>query len=136
MHLVSAHGLPSRELDAGDFAQGLLLGEHRLDIEEAETARLTSSALDAAGVDDTSSEYLIAGTDAEHAAAASDMSEQVDVPTLRAQSGKISERRFRAREHDEIGVGRQRPPRFDDVQRDVGLSRQRIEIVEIGDARQ
>src|SRR5258708_39715373 len=102
MHLVPAHGLPRRKLDPGDFAQCLFLSEDRLDIEQTKTLRFTGRSLDAGGIGDAPTEHLIAGAEAGHATAASEVSEHVDVPALHAQGGEISKSRFRARQHHDI----------------------------------
>ena len=64
------------------------------------------------------------------------MREDVDVPALAAQEVEIRERRLRARQDHQRRVARQRPSGLDHDQLDPRLGAQRIEIVEIGDARQ
>ena len=53
-----------------------------------------------------------------------------------AERGEIGARRLRAGQQDQVGRLRQRPARLDHGDGDIGLGAQRIEIVEIGDARQ
>ena len=64
------------------------------------------------------------------------MGEDVDVPAFATQKVEIRERRLRARQDHQRGVARQRPARPDHDQLDPGLGAKRVEIVEIGDARQ
>ena len=64
------------------------------------------------------------------------MSEDVDVPALAAQEVEVRERRLRARQDHQRRVARQRPSGLDHDQLDPGLGAKRVEIVEIGDARQ
>ena len=71
----------------------------------------------------------------EHPPAAPHMGEEVDVPALRAEKGKIGDRRLAAGQDDEIG-DRQRLAGVHEDEPHVGLQPQRIEIVEIGDARE
>ena len=60
----------------------------------------------------------------------------IDVESGSAQRGKIGDGRLRAGQHDEIGVARKRLARPHVNEIDVGLSIERIEIVEIRDMRQ
>ena len=61
--------------------------------------------------------------------------EDVDVPALGAEGGEVGEGRLGAGNDDEVG-GRQRAAGFDDFQAYAGGEPQRVEIVEIGNARQ
>ena len=82
-------------------------------------------------------EHLIAAAEAEHATAAADVGCDVDVPAFGAQTPQIGDRRLRAGQDDEIGVAAAAPARArSDSRSTPGSVAQRIEIVEIGDARQ
>ena len=56
------------------------------------------------GIGDAAAEHLVAAAQAEHAAAAADMGDDVDVPALLPQDGEIGDGRLRARQEDEIGL--------------------------------
>ena len=64
------------------------------------------------------------------------MREEVDVPPFASQEFEIADRRLRAGKNDKRGVPRQRLPRSDHDQLNARLRAKRIEVVEIGDARQ
>ncbi len=64
------------------------------------------------------------------------MRRDIDVPALGAQCGQIGERRLGAGQDHEIRIPRQRRPRRHDLEADVGLGRQRVEVIEIRDPRQ
>jgi hypothetical protein len=111
------------------------LGEHGLDIEQSQPSRIAGRAFHAVGIGDARAQHLVAGAQAQHMAAAARMRQDVDVPAFGAQRGEVGERRLRAGQQHEIGE-RQRAARRHQLERDAGLGAQRIEIVEIGDARQ
>src|SRR4029077_1068680 len=62
--------------------------------------------------------------------------QDIDVPAFAPQTSEVGERRLRARQDDEHGIARQRCSWPDQHKLDRGLYRERVEIVEIGDARQ
>ena len=82
------------------------------------------------------SEHLIAAADAEHVAAAPAMSFDVDVPAGLAQRGEVGDGRLGAGQDDEVGVvpGSGSPGRRK-IEFHAGLERERVEVVEVGDAR-
>ena len=63
------------------------------------------------------------------------MGEKIDVPALLAKKGEVGDGRLAARQDDEIR-DRQRLAGRDEDEPHRGLEPQRIEIVEIGDARE
>ena len=63
------------------------------------------------------------------------MGQDVDVPALPLEEGEVGERRFRARQQNEVGIAREGPAGLDDLDRDRLLGGERIEVVEIGDPR-
>ena len=81
-------------------------------------------------------EHLVAAAQAENPPAVAAMGEEVDVPALGAQEFEIADRRLRARQDHQIRIARQWPAGPDQDQLDRRLGAQRVEIVEIGDARQ
>ncbi len=80
-------------------------------------------------------EHLIAAAEPKHAPAAPHMRGDVDVPALLAQCGEIGDGRLRPRQDDQVADG-EGAAALDHDEVDIGLGRQRIEIVEIGDMRQ
>src|SRR5712691_3118397 len=64
------------------------------------------------------------------------MRQNVDVPPFAPQKGEVGERRLRTRQDDQPGIARQWRPRPDQHKLDPRLGGERVEIVEIGDARQ
>ncbi len=63
------------------------------------------------------------------------LGEDVDVPALGPQRPQVGAGRLGAGEDDEVGRG-DRPAGRDELEADAGLEPERIEVVEIGDARQ
>src|SRR6202046_2683877 len=63
------------------------------------------------------------------------MGEEVDIPALFTKEFEIGDRRLAARQDDKVG-DRQRLARADKHEAHGGLNVQRVEVVEIGDARQ
>jgi hypothetical protein len=66
--------------------------------------------------------------------AAPHMRGQIDIPALSAQKGQIAARALAAGQDDQLCVAGDRLPRADHHQIDIGLLRQRVQIIEIGDA--
>ena len=93
-------------------------------------------ALDAMGIAHDAAEHLVAAADAHDMAAAPAMGGEVAVPAVAAEVDEVGDGRFRAGNDDQPGILRQRPARRDEDDLDLRLGLQRIEIVEIGDARQ
>ena len=92
--------------------------------------------LDTERIGEAAAEHLVAAAQAEHVAAAARMRLDVDVPTLLAQEREVADGRFRARQDDDIGVARDRLSGTDELEPHARLHAERIEIVEIRDARQ
>src|SRR3984893_15325982 len=69
-------------------------------------------------------------------AAPAEMREKIDIPALAPECGETGDRRFRAGQNDERRPGGQGLAAFDHDDTDIALQIKRIEIVEIGDARQ
>src|SRR5690606_14320632 len=61
---------------------------------------------------------------------------KIDVPALLAEEGKVSARGLRAGEDDEAGVARKRLTRLNNDEANAGFGAERVEVIEIGDARQ
>ena len=60
----------------------------------------------------------------------------IDVPALITQHGEVGNGGFGAGQQDQVGLGGDRAAGLDNVDGDVRLGGQRVEVVEIGDARQ
>ena len=125
-----------RDRGSRALAQRLVAGQNRLDVEQSEARGLAGGAFDALGIGDAAPEHLIAAANARARARRAGMREDVDVPALGAQAGEIGDRRLRAGQDDEIGTAAAARRARTSDQRTSGSSLQRIEIVEIGDARQ
>src|SRR5215471_10657668 len=136
MHLVAGDRHPGCELDAGHLSQSLRAGQNRVDVEQTESPNLPFRPLHTERVGDAAAQHLIAAAQPEDPSALAVMGDEIDVPSLAAQRFEISDRSFRSRQNDERSVARQRLPRLDKDKLDPRLGAQRVEIVEIGDARQ
>lgn len=82
VHFVTAHSGAGDEVRAGDGAQLFVACHGRGDVEQAEAAGGILVAFDALRVEYAGAEHLIAGTNAEDAAASAHVCKQVDVPAL------------------------------------------------------
>src|SRR5271167_2532747 len=136
VHFVPFDGRAGRKLDTGSLDEALSLPEDRIDFEEPQPPDGFLSPLRAKAIGDGLSQHLIAAAETEDATALAPMSQKIDVPTLAAQEFKIADRRLRSRQDHQGDVHRQRSPGSDHDQLDPGLGKQRVEIVEVGDARQ
>ncbi len=119
-----------------DRLQPFFGAQHRVDIEQPEPRHRRRAPLHAQRIGDRPPEHLITAAEAEDSPALAAMGEDVDVPALAAQEFEIRERRLRARQDHQRRIARQRPAGPDHDQLDPRLGAQRVEIVEIGDARQ
>ncbi len=81
------------------------------------------------------SQHLVAAADAEHHAAAPRVCLEVDLPAAAAQRVEVGDGGFRARQNDEIGIGGNGLAEREKFDLDIRLQAQRIEVVEVGDAR-
>ena len=86
-------------------------------------------------IGDRPAEHLIAAANAEHVTAAPHMGGEIDVPAGITKGGEVGDGGFRAWKDDEVGVAWHRLANAKELQIDAWLQPQRIEIVEIGDAR-
>ena len=107
--------------------------QHRLDVEQAEAGARSRRAFHAVGVGHGPAQHLEAAAEPQHAAAAAQMGADVDIPALVPEEGEVGPRVLAAGQHGEVDVGRQRLAGPEET--DADLSGQRVEIVEIGDAR-
>ena len=116
--------------------QGLVAAQFGLQVEQTE-------ALDSApggpsmpsGSRDLPAQHLVAAAEAEEPAAAAQVRADVDVPALRPHHGKVGEGRLGAGQDHQVGIARQGLAARHEVDRHVGLGDQRVEVVEVGDAR-
>src|SRR5580700_1777185 len=69
-------------------------------------------------------------------AAAAEKREKIDIPALAPESRETGDRRFRARQNDKRRLSGQGLAALDHDDADLTFQIERIEIVEIGDARQ
>src|SRR5436309_15130750 len=99
-------------------------------MEQAKSVDSPRRSFDAIGIVDRAPEHLIAATDAEDAATAAHMRDEIDVPAVVAKRSEIGDRRFRAGQQDKIANG-QRLAAPDKNKPDGRLAPQGREIHEI-----
>ncbi len=133
MHFVALERHAVR--GARDLDQHLVALQHRVDWQQAEPFDGRRRALNALRIGDAAAKHLVAAADAQHLPAAPHMRLQVDVPAVRAQGGEIGDGRLRARQDHQRRVAGDRLARPHEHQVDPRLQPQRIEVVEVGDAR-
>ena len=80
--------------------------------------------------------HLIPATNSQYPPAAPVMGAQVYIPTLRPDIAKVGAGGFAARNDHKGRVGGNRLPRADHDNLNTGFRFQRVQIIEIGDARQ
>ncbi len=85
---------------------------------------------------DEATQHLEAAAEAQHETAAPGVGLQVDIPALAAQRREIGHCGFRARDNDQPALGGDDLARIDEGDGDTRFVTQRVEIIEIGDARQ
>ena len=134
MDLVAGDSLARGDVAAGHGDRRLVAAEHRLDVEQSETRDRARPSLDPVRIADRAAEDLKPAADAEDAAAAATVGENVDVPALPAKKNEIGDGRLRTGDEHEVRIRRDRLARLDDDQRDARLQPQRVEIIEVGDA--
>ena len=134
--LVAAHGLARAHLAPRPHGQHLGRLQHRLDLQQPQPVRPAGATFQPERILDPLPQHLIAAAQPQHGAAPPYMGLDVDIPPFRPQGGKVAQRRLAARQHHQIGVAGKRLARLQHAQIDVGLGRERVEIVEIGEPRQ
>src|SRR5271165_116790 len=92
VHLIAFEWRAIGDAFAGNRFQRLFFAHHGLDVEEAQSFRLSSRSLDALGISDALAQYLIAAANAQNPAAPTPMGANIDVPALGAIGGEIRER--------------------------------------------
>ena len=117
------------------FHRRLVRCQNGFNVEISQPLDRSGRPLNAARISYRSAEHLVAAADPENMSAASVVGFQINVPALRAEERQITDRRFRSRQQDKIGVGGQRIARMDQRQGDALLLAQRIKVIEIGDPR-
>src|SRR6185437_11490898 len=132
MHLIATNQRAGQRVEALRGDKALLAREFGLDLEQAEALFDARRAFDAVRIGDAAAEHLIAGANAENAAATPRMGVQIDIPALAAQYREIGARRLGTRQDHQIAHW-QGPSRHDEIELDAAFGAQRIEIVEIGD---
>ncbi|OWK23777.1 hypothetical protein AJ87_29860 [Rhizobium yanglingense] len=115
---------------------GLFRRHFGLDIKQSETRCHSARPLDAERIANRAPEHLIPAADAYDAPATPDVRLQIAVPAGSAQITEVGNRRFRPGQDHQRCIARQPVSRLHEDELDIGLGTQRIEIVEIGDARQ
>ena len=81
-------------------------------------------------------QHLVTAAQAKHQPAAPDMGLDIDIPAIMAECRQIGDGRFRAGHDDEAGIRRDGFSWLDEDYRNARFQPQRVQIVEIGDARQ
>ena len=131
-HRLAAFGVP-----AVDRARRLVPVQNRFDSEQAQAQqRSPDGPRSPSGSAIAQPEHLEAAAEAKDTASAPAMREDVGVPALLAHRFKVGDRRLRAGDEDQVAIARNRSPGLDDQYIDVRLGAKRVEVVEVGDARQ
>ena len=117
-----------------DGFEALLGGDLGRDVEVAEAGDGGGGALYTLGVGDLAAEHLVAGAEAEDAAAAAEVGGDVDVEAGVAQGAEVGDGGLRAGEEDEVGVAGEGGAGPDAEELDLGVGGEGVEVVEVGDA--
>ena len=135
MHFVAAERRAIREACAFDLGQCLFAGQHGRDVKQLKALDLARRPLHAVRVRHGFAQHLVAAADPKNPPAAPRMGEKVDVPALLTKEFEIGDRRLAAGQDDKVG-DRQRLAGAHEDEPHGRLHAQRVEIVEIGYARQ
>ena len=111
--------------------------EDRFDVDQAEPGRLAGPTFEAVRIGDAPAQHLVAAAQPEDMPALAAMREDVDVPPLAPQKGEIGQGRLRSGQDDQSRHRAAAGGRAGTITSSTPrLGAQRVEIVEIRDARQ
>src|SRR5262245_24563482 len=136
MHFIAFEGSPAFRDAPANALQDLIARQHGIDVEQSEPVRCPRWSFHARGILDAVAQHLKSSANPQHVAAAPDMAGKVDVPSLCPEESQIGYGGFRARQDYQVGIPRKRLARGYEAKVDVAFRSQRVEFIEVGDARQ
>ena len=120
----------------GGSCQPLIRRHLGFDGKMSKARRLSDRTLDALRIAHQRAKHLIATANAQNLATAPQMRGDVNVPALRTRKRQIPQRRFRSRNNDQVGVGRDHFAGTHHGQTYPRFLHQRVDVVEVRDAGQ
>ena len=113
-----------------------IVQQGNIHVQVGQPVRFRREALDPVRIGEAAAQHLVAAAEPDQQPALPDVGGDVHVPALAAQVRQVRKRRLGARQQDQVRIPGQGPARLHHGDGDIVLGRQRVEVVEVGNATQ